>query len=490
LRLRAHVKTERPRMHIYMSTRAPGLTKYGSCRTTPDPRVFTAHVNKPRRRPSFDVLVIGAGAAGLAAAATLADRGKRVCVIEARDRIGGRILTRTEPDALIPLELGAEFIHGRSPATLRWLRRFNTPMIDASQTRFSIRGGKLEDADTLFDEMKAGLERARRPAQDLAFAEFLDGAGRKVLSPTARRFARTLVEGFDAADATRVSTHEILKEWAGSSAADAPTFRPLHGYGGLISAIAADFDPARVHLHLNTIVDEVCWRRGKVRLRATHFGEVLEFSAAQAIVTLPIGVLQLPAQSPHAVRFDPVLRDKQRALSQLAAGPVIKVLLKFREAFWEDERKGKLRDAAFMHAPEAPFPTFWTALPMRAPVLAAWCAGPNAARLSGLSESHIVARALESITMLLGDRANIMSQLRGALVHDWQADPFACGAYSFVTVGGGAARATLARPLQQTLFFAGEAADTQGEAATVAGALQSGERAARQIVDTARRRRT
>jgi monoamine oxidase len=443
----------------------------------------------PNRNDRFDALVIGAGAAGLAAAATLAEHGKRVCVIEARDRIGGRIQTRIEPDVPIPLELGAEFIHGRSPVTLRWLRRFNTPIVDASQTRFSVRGGKLEDADSVFDEMKAGLARIRRPTKDIAFADFLDGPARKVLSPAARRFARTLVEGFDAADATRASTREILAEWSGSSAADAPTFRPQHGYGGLVSAIAADFDPTRVHLHLNTIVNEVNWKRGSVTASATHFGEPVRFTAAQAIVTLPLGVLQLPPQSPNAVRFDPPLRDKQHALTGLAAGPVIKVMLKFREPFWEEIGGGKFRDAAFFHAPEAPFPTFWTALPVRAPVLAAWCAGPNAARLSGLNESQIVARALSSVTTLLGNRAQIMSQLCGAHVHDWQADAFACGAYSFVTVGGSNARTALARPVQNTLFFAGEAADTKGEAATVAGALQSGERAARRIVDSGKRQR-
>ena len=441
------------------------------------------------KRSSFDVLIIGAGAAGLAAAATLSESGKRVCVIEARDRIGGRIFTLTEPDASIPLELGAEFIHGRSPVTLRWLRRFNASIIDASQTRFSIRAGKLEDADAVFDEMKSGLARVRRPAKDVSFADFLDGPARKVLSPRAREFARTLVEGFDAADASRASTKEILQEWSGSSAADAPTFRPQHGYGGLISAIASALDPGCVHLRLNTIVNEIRWRRRSVTIAAHHFGDSIELHAPQAIVTLPIGVLQLPEQSPHAVRFDPPLRAKQQALAGIAAGPVIKVLLKFRESFWEELRDGKFRDAAFFHAPGAVFPTFWTPLPIRAPLLVAWCAGPNAARLAGFDESQIVKRALASLTVLLGDRGLVMSQLRGAHVHDWQADPFACGAYSFVTVGGSTARQALAKPLQDTLFFAGEAADTQGEAATVAGALQSGEQAARRILGKSKRGR-
>jgi monoamine oxidase len=437
-------------------------------------------VTRSKRKPEFDVLVVGAGAAGLAAASMLAAAGKGVCVLEARDRVGGRIYSRIEPDVPIALELGAEFVHGRAPSTSRWLRRFNTPLIDASQTRFSLRNGKLDDADRLFEDMKEGLERVRVPTRDLSFADFLNGPARKVLSPRVRQFARTLVEGFDAADATRASTREILQEWSGSSAADAPTFRPQGGYGGLISAIASDLDPSQVHLHLNTAVNEIRWRRGAVEIGATHFGKTVKFTAHQAIITLPLGVLQLPAQSPHAVRFDPPLRSKVAALAGLASGPVIKIMLQFREAFWEELDGGRLNHAAFFHAPGASFPTFWTALPMRVPVIAAWCAGPNATRLAGLDESHVVARALDSLESLLGNRRQIQTQLRAAHVHDWQADPFACGAYSFVTVGGGSARKALARPLQETLYFAGEATNSE-EAATVAGALQSGERSARQI---------
>jgi monoamine oxidase len=437
-------------------------------------------VTRSRRKPEFDVLVVGAGAAGLAAASMLGESGKRVCVLEARDRVGGRIFSRIEPDVPIALELGAEFVHGRSPSTSRWLRRFNTPLIDASQTRFSLRNGKLDDADRLFEDMKAGLERVRVPTHDLAFADFLNGPARKVLSPRVREFARTLVEGFDAADATRVSTREILQEWNGSSAADAPTFRPQGGYGGLISAIASDLDPTRAHLHLDTIVNEIVWQRGSVEISATHLGQTVKFTAQQAIITLPLGVLQLPMQSPHAVRFDPPLRLKAAALAGLASGPVIKILLQFREAFWEELDSGRLKHAAFFHAPGASFPTFWTALPMRVPVLAAWCAGPNADRLSGLAKSQLVTRALESLESLLGNRRQIQTQLRAAHVHDWQADPFACGAYSFVMVGAGSARKALARPLQETLYFAGEATSSD-EAATVAGALQSGERAVRQM---------
>jgi monoamine oxidase len=161
---------------------------------------------------------------------------------------------------------------------------------------------------------------------------------------------------------------------------------------------------------------------------------------------------------------------------------VLKVLLQFREAFWDELSGGRYRDVAFFHPREAPFPTFWTALPLRVPLLVAWAAGPKADRLAHAAKTEIVEHALASLAELFGNRPMIDKLLDSAWLHDWQRDPYARGAYSYVTVGGDDAREQLAEPLRDTLFFAGEAADTEGEAGTVAGALQSGRRAARELL--------
>jgi monoamine oxidase len=430
----------------------------------------------------FDVAVIGAGAAGLAAAAELAANGRRVCVLEARDRIGGRIYTRRETDLPIPLELGAEFIHGASPSTIEWLKRANGAIVDATQTRWMLRDGKLQPFDEVFDEMKQGLSEIRRPRKDLPFGEFLETTARKKLSARARTFARALVEGFDAADTSRVSTFEILDEWSGNNAADAPTFRPLQGYASLIDAIAGALPPDRVHMRMNAAVEEVRWTRGEVCVSGTQIGKAFAIEARHAIVTLPLGVLQLPPQTPGGVSFTPQLNQKRDALSQLASGPVIKVVLRFRTAFWEGLHQGRYRESAFFHAYEQPFPTFWTTLPVRSSVLVAWTAGPNAVRMAGYDQSRIVQAALGTLATIFGESATIESEFAGAYLHDWQADIRACGAYSYVVAGGSGARKKLAAPIQDTLFFAGEATDIEGEPATVAGALQTGKRAAQQVL--------
>jgi monoamine oxidase len=212
--------------------------------------------------------------------------------------------------------------------------------------------------------------------------------------------------------------------------------------------------------------------------------------ARRCIVTLPLGILQQPATAPGAVRFAPALDAKKGALAALASGPALKAILRFRRAFWEEVDGGRYRQAGFFQVPEAAFPTFWTALPLRAPVLVAWAGGPRARRLSGAPPTQMVRHSLASLQSLLGAGFDVAGELEAAYVHDWQSDPYAAGAYSYVRVGGAGARKSLAAPLADTLFFAGEATDYEGESGTVAGALQSGLRAAREVLARSARARS
>ncbi len=430
----------------------------------------------------FDTLIVGAGAAGLVAAAELSKQRSAVCLLEARDRVGGRMFTRREPGIVLPVELGAEFIHGRSPATLAWLAKANTAIVDSVGERWTLCDCKPEPANNLFGHMKRGLPNLKRPRKDLPFGEFLDTVARRKLSSAARQLARALVEGFDAADATRVSTWSILDEWGGNSSADSPTFRPLGGYASLVNALACALDADRVQLHLNTVVHTIHWQRGRVTIEASRHGQPCKVQGKRAIITLPIGVLQLPAHAAGAVRFVPDAR-KQQALAGLAPGPVIKVALHFRKPFWEEIDDGRYRNGVFFRAPAAPFPTFWSAVPLRGSLLNAWAGGAKAKSLSGRNEAELAGAALDSLQSMFGRKVRVRGLLERAYLHDWQADPFARGAYSFVLAGGTGARKALATPVQNTLFFAGEAADTQGESGTVAGALQSGTRAAQLVLE-------
>jgi monoamine oxidase len=431
----------------------------------------------------WDVVIIGAGVSGLAAASELRKSGLSVLILEARDHVGGRAWTRHEPDLSAPIELGAEFIHGRVPETFELLREVGKAALDTSGAHWTLRDGKLvQNTEDLFDDIQEALERSKVLEQpDVSFATWLSHSRQYGLSPEAAAMAKAFAEGFDAADPDRVSAHFIAKEWGSGGMLDSPQFRPLGGYSSVLAALAGALDRESLRLQLHTIVSAIRWKRGSVEIDATFLGQPFSMRAACAIVTLPLGVLQAPADAPGAVRFVPGLEAKRKALEGLAFGTVLKLSLRFRNAFWEDLDGGKYQGASFFHSAATAFPTFWTSLPLRAPLLTAWVGGPKAARLSSAEMADIVQQALESLSAIFGGRPPSEFELEAAYLHNWQTDPFARGAYSYIAVGGQDARQALAAPLEDTLFFAGEATDTEDEAATVTGALQSGARAAREV---------
>ena len=423
-----------------------------------------------------DTLIIGAGAAGLAAAAELARAGRSALVIEARDRIGGRVWTLSEPGLTVPVELGAEFIHGRPAATFSLLKRAGIAAIPRAGSGWYVERGRLQHTGEIFAEIRAALRATGAPKQDVSFETFLNRELRH-LSERARMFARMRVQGYDAADPARASARMIVEEWTGEDeATSARNSRPRGGYGALLSWLAGSLEGSRVRIQLQTVVRSVRWQRGAVEVEGDFHGRPFRASAARAIVTLPLGVLQLAPSARGAVRFTPALEQKRQALKGLAPSPVLKVALRFRDAFWERAGRARYRDAVFFRSPAVAMPSFWTARPTHAPLLIAWAGGPKALRLAGTGAPHIIRQAVTSLKSVFGAGAG--KGLTAAWVHDWQEDPYARGAYSYVTVGGAGARKALAAPLRDTLFFAGEAADFEGEHGTVAGALQSGRRAA------------
>jgi monoamine oxidase len=263
-----------------------------------------------------------------------------------------------------------------------------------------------------------------------------------------------------------VSARSIIEEWGAGGSLGTSQPRPQGGYGALFEWLARGLVARGVHLEMQAPVRSVRWRHREVVVEGNSF----VFKAGRAIVTLPLGVLQA-----NAVRFSPALSHKTDPLKKLASGPVIRVAMRFHTPFWQARAPG----VAFFHVPEAAFPTFWTPLPMRAPLLTAWAGGPKAARLTGSSSKKLLQKALASVEAVFPSGAE--RELAASYVQDWEADPFARGGYSYVLVGGAGAREQLAEPLAQTLYFAGEATDAD-EAGTVAGALRSGRRAAREVL--------
>jgi monoamine oxidase len=446
-----------------------------------------------------DLLILGAGVAGLSAAIELARAGLRVEIVEARDRIGGRVFTKNDPSLNYPVELGAEFVHGISPEIWLPAQKHKLTMIEVGGDLWCSLDGKLQpcnffaQADKILDEMND-----REP--DESFLDFLTRRFPGDDHADAKRWATGYVSGFNAADPAEVSVHWLVHgRQAEEQINGERAFRISGGYQKLLDIFARELTKLHVPIHLNTVVSEIMWSRDSVggvkisasRVRTGHEGTgalVAErapksITADRALVTLPLGVLQA-----QLVRFEPELpRAKKSALEKLAMGKVARVTLCFCERFWkhilghgEQKHPGNL---SFLFSRDPVFPTWWTQMPEHAPIITGWAPAKSAESLAGMSEDQIIDKALETLCRLLRvDRASVQSQLSVAYFHDWDTDPFSRGAYSYVKAGGEGCQETLAAPVDDTLFFAGEATDITGNNGTVHGAIASGIRTAKEIL--------
>jgi monoamine oxidase len=434
-----------------------------------------------------DVVVIGGGASGLTAARGLVGHGLSVVLLEGRDRLGGRIFTSSRLDSLIPLEFGAEFVHGR-PAEIVSIPADDFSLYEIHGENWTSQGGRLgRDHGREADLGRILTEILAWQGADRSLASFLDERFPEQHHASARRAVQTYIEGFDAADINRVSIKWIaLTERAAKGIEGNRQYRPSAGYGSLITLLRAGLPSDRALVRLNSIVHEVQWSLGHVLIESHDpSGDQLDpITARAAVITLPLAVLA-GAHQDAAVRFVPDLPRKQAAYGNLGIGHVVKVVLRFREAFWD--RKGssypQLPRLSFLFAPGEVFPTWWTSYPLDTPLLTAWLAGPRTAPLRSRADMQVIDQAVEALARVLGiPKKEVEAGLESGHMHNWSTDPFSGGAYSYVPVGGLEAPRQLGEPVADTLFFAGEATDSTGYTGTVHGAIATGNRVVSEIV--------
>lgn len=443
----------------------------------------------------IDTVIIGAGAAGLAAARDLRRAGKEFVVLEARGRIGGRIFTYRDSAVAAPIELGAEFLHGSTPETNAIIAEARLTAVEVVGDHWLAEDGQFSRADGFWnqvDRVLGKLDEHRTP--DRSFADFLSERAKrgknKPKHQRARKLALEFVQGFHAADPAVVSERWLAHGGdPGESPEESRMARVVGGYDRVMAHLAREVFDA---ITLNTVVDRVEWSEGSVTVmsRGPDGGERDPIRARSLIVTVPIGVLQAVAPEPGAIQFEPevpVLRD---SVPLLAMGTVLRTVFAFKEPFWENGLRnapadGALTSLSFLHSPGTVVPVWWTLFPLRVAVMVGWVGGPPAAELCALPDDEIATRSLRDLARHLGTTYDrLESLLVGSFTHNWERDPYARGAYSYAAVGGSGVARRLSRPVDGTLFFAGEATDTEGRSGTVEGALATGRRAARGVLQS------
>lgn len=416
-----------------------------------------------------DVIVIGAGAAGLLAALELSEEGKKVLVLEARHRAGGRIHTITGEGFEQPIEGGAEFVHGPLPLTHQLLKKASLHTVPAEGSIWRSAEGKLKKEEDFIAEYDALLQALKSLREDVSVAQFLQTHFPSAKHEALRKTLKSYVEGYYAGDLQRASAIALREELEGAEDADA---RITGGYGQLVHYLQQQCEKRGCHFYFNTAVNSIHWQKGSANV-AVESGEV--HKAAQVIVTVPVGVLQQ-----GGIAFKPALAAKMAAVQQLGFGGVIKMVLQFKQSFWQQQFA--LNDMAFLFSEES-IPTWWTQHPTQSNVLTGWCAGPAAHKLKEESNEALFEKGVTSIANCFAKTAGeIKQQITAWKVFNWVADNFTQGGYSYLTVQSKEAITALATPVEGTIYFAGEGLQNSMEIGTVEAALQSGRMAAQQVL--------
>lgn len=425
-----------------------------------------------------DCIVIGAGAAGLMAAYTLVEAGKTVTVIEARDRIGGRIHTLSNEQFSTYVELGAEFIHGDLPVTLGLLKEAGIGYSDVGFEMWQYRNGKFEQSEEFVEGWDELLEKLNQLENDMPINDFMqqEFAGDKYAKM--RSQVENYVSGYDTASVFDAGAFALRNEWNHED--EDAQHRIDGGYSTLINFLANTCRNAGNDILRNTVAKEIRWEKSAARV-ITDGGEVYE--AARAIIALPLGVLQ----SKGAIRFNPPINEYTGALNNIGFGAIIKILLEFNEIFWESgaiaqSAGADLSGMGFLFSDEA-IPTFWTQSPAHRPLLTGWLGGPPAYEKKDLSSVEIMELAITSLSNIFKIPQEILQgRLVAWNVANWTTEPFTCGSYAYDKVESPQARIILRQPVEDTLYFAGEYMYDGPAIGTVEAALTSGQAVAETIL--------
>jgi monoamine oxidase len=420
-------------------------------------------------KSATDALVIGGGMAGLAAARRLTEAGLSIALLEARDRLGGRVYTHHTDD--FPVELGAEFVHGRPEEIFGLAAEAGIAIVPVEgQYRRKSADGSWVNAGRLMSKVDQLFEKMPADEPDQSFQHYLE---RSDANDEVKQQALRYVEGFHAADPSKISVHSLIRDTRAEEAIDGDRqFRIPGGYDAMVYAMTERIDRKRCEMALSCAVKQIDWRPGEAVVRSAN----AEFHAPCVIITVPLGVLKS-----HGIVFSPTLPEKENAMKLLEMGAVVRVPLCFRTKFWEQEPE--MANLSFLFTDHPRFPTWWTSNPLPYPTLIGWAAGHHAVALQGKSHDEVILTAVQSLAEIMGvDTAQIQSEMVTAFVHDWQDDVFSCGAYSYTSVGGIHAARSLATPAAETLYFAGEATNFDGYGGTVHGAIATGSRAAQEVL--------
>jgi monoamine oxidase len=420
-----------------------------------------------------DIIIVGAGVCGLMAARQLSSKGKSVLVLEADNRIGGRIYTVNDPAFPVPIELGAEFVHGKLPLTTSLLAEAGIPFEEDNVSMIKIAGGKWYRSDDVAEGWDEMLDKMESVKIDMSLRSFLDLYYKHERFEGLRKEVVRFAEGFDLADVNLVSIQYLVKEWKHETGKQ---YRIPGGYKKLVDYLAEECKANGCKIVTGAKVDTIDWKKNKVCVTSKS-GRIYE--ASKAIVTVPIGVIQSVNTHRQSIEFNPSIAVLLKNAAYVGFGSVIKYFGLFDNFF------SSVLNQSAMLISDQKIPTWWVRFYGKQVLLTGWMGGPSATRNARKSQPEYRAQMLESLAGMFNvSKVDLERKLKASKAVSWAEHPHSHGAYSYEMVGSKEVKKILRQPIAGTIYFAGEGLHDGAAPGTVEAALCSGKEVAQKLISS------
>ncbi|SFQ48124.1 flavin monoamine oxidase family protein [Parafilimonas terrae] len=421
------------------------------------------------------VVIVGGGAAGLMTAFELSKHKIAVTILESKQRLGGRIHTLYDDSFSQPVETGAEFIHGHAPVTLSLLNEAGISYHAINDTMGRIENGVFNYENNFEGHWNLLMKEMVSLQQDMPLAVFIDTYFGEDKYAELRSFVKNFAGGFDLADISTASTKALYREWSEEMGTQ---YRVDGGYKRLIDFLETKCRDNGCSIHFSCCAKKISWHKNEVNVLSmcSHL-----FKANKIVIAVPVSVLQADAGSSDYIEFSPAIPQHIKAAKNIGFGAVIKVILEFHENFW----KANTKDAGMIFMQHEVVPTWWTQSPVENNILTGWIGNEHAKSLQGETDEVILYKAIQSLANSFGiPTEKIHKNLKAYKIANWCKEPDIYGGYSFSTVESATAKNVLRQPVNDTIFFSGEALFEGSPGGTVEAALSSGRKTAEAVLKT------